>query len=306
MARYLVTGGAGFIGSCLSNMLLESGATVHVYDNLSAGKQAFLGSRVEFTRGDILNTNELFHCVRNVAPDAVFHLAAYHFIPFCSAHPEETIRCNVEGTCAVLRACVAAKVPVAVVASSGALYADNPGPITENDVISPNDIYGVSKCMAETCAAFFAEHYPIRVTAARLFNTFGPNETQDHLIPAILRQIKIGDQVTLGNIESKRDFIFVADTASALIACTQINKKKYTAVNVGTGWEYSAREIINTISEILGRDIRIEMSTNLMRNNDKTHQIASISLIHQLTGWLPRFTFEAGLRKLLRLEGLDE
>jgi UDP-glucose 4-epimerase len=306
VARYLVTGGAGFIGSCLSNMLLDGGATVHVYDNLSAGQQAFLKPGIEFTRGDILDTNELFRCVRYVVPDTVFHLAAYHFIPFCNAHPEGTIRCNVEGTCAVLRACVEARVPAAVVASSGALYADKPSPITENDVISPYDIYGVSKRMAETCAAFFAERYPIRVTTTRLFNTFGPNETQDHLIPAILRQIKIGDRVTLGNIENKRDYVFVEDTASALIACTLINKGEHTVVNVGAGQEYSAREIINTISRILGRDIRIEISTDLMRKNDKTHQIASISLIHQLTGWLPRFTFEDGLRKLLRVEGLDE
>lgn len=303
---YFITGGAGFIGSCIANQLIARGERVVVFDNLFAGKRTFLDARATVIECDLLDVNGVRSAIQQHKPKAVLHLAALHFIPYCNAHPEETIRINVEGTYGVLHACADASIERVVLASSGALYADKSGLIHEDDLIQPYDVYGVSKHMTEIAGAFFAQRHAMQVVVTRFFNTYGPNETQPHLIPTIIEQLKRGNDITLGNVQTKRDYIYVEDLAAGVVACADaaLSGPNFVPLNIGTGVEYSAAEIVETMADILGRRLNLTSASALVRKSDKMHQTADTRRIHALTDWQAHYSLRDGLTKLLRFEGL--
>jgi UDP-glucose 4-epimerase len=235
-------------------------------------------------------------------PQIVFHLAAHHFIPFCDQNPEETLRVNVEGTHAILTAAARHGVRVAVVASSGALYPSRDDLLHEELSSAPVDIYGLSKHLTEEVARFAASTTGMSCVAARLFNTYGPHETNPHLIPHIMESLHRGSTLQLGNIHTKRDYIYVDDVAALLYSLGQSAAAPYTVVNVGTGLEYSAEEIVRTIGQLLGREIPITVDAARVRQVDKLHQRASTERLERLTGMLPAHSLSEGLSKLLAHE----
>ncbi len=305
--RVLVTGGAGFIGRWMVARCLERGYQVAVYDNLTAGSVDHLlafSDQIDFYEADILDTARLQAVMEETAPEIVFHLAALHFIPYCNAHPQETLRVNVEGTYNVLDAAARVGVRTVVVASSGAIYPSVEGLIPETLAPAPVDVYGLSKLLTEQVAEQFARTKAMACVAARLFNTYGPYETNPHLIPHIMASLQQGPVVELGNIHTKRDYIYVEDVARLLVALGERVTEGYEVVNVGTGQEYSAQEIIETLSELMGQAIEIRIDPERVRPVDKLHQRADTARLQQLTGMLPEVTLREGLARLLQHEGL--
>jgi len=306
--RVLVTGGAGFIGRWVVARCLEQGYQVAVYDNLTAGSVDHLlafSDQIDFYEADILDTATLQAVMEETRPAIVFHLAALHFIPYCNAHPQETLRVNVEGTYNVLDAAARVGVRTAVVASSGAIYPSVEGLIPETLAPAPVDVYGLSKLLTEQVAEQFARTTEMACVAARLFNTYGPYETNPHLIPHIIASLQQGPVVALGNIHTKRDYIYVEDVARLLVALGECVTEGYEVVNVGTGQEYSAQEIIETLSELMGQKIEIRIDPERVRPVDKLHQRADTTRLRQLTGMLPEVTLREGLARLLQHEGLS-
>ncbi len=305
--RVLVTGGAGFIGRWVVARCLAQGYQVAVYDNLTAGSVDHLlafADQIDFYEADILDRARLQAVMEEATPEVVFHLAALHFIPYCNAHPQETLRVNVEGTYNVLEAAARVGVRTAVVASSGAIYPSVEGLIPETLTPAPVDVYGLSKLLAEQVAEQFARTTAMACVAARLFNTYGPYETNPHLIPHIVASLQQGPVVELGNIHTKRDYIYVEDVARLLVALGERVTEGYEVVNVGTGQEYSAQEIIETLSELMGQPIEIRVDPDRVRPVDKLHQRADTTRLQQLTGMLPEVTLREGLARLLQHEGL--
>ncbi|SHL06033.1 NAD-dependent epimerase/dehydratase family protein [Rhodothermus profundi] len=305
--RVFVTGGAGFIGRWVVAQCLKQGYQVVVYDNLQAGSVDHLlefADRIDFYEADILDAATLQAVMEETQPVIVFHLAALHFIPYCNAHPQETLRVNVEGTYNVLNAAARAGVRTAIVASSGAIYPSVEGLIPETLPPAPVDIYGLSKLLTEQVAEQFARTTDMACVAARLFNTYGPFETNPHLIPHIVASLQQGPVVELGNIHTKRDYIYVEDVARLLVALGERVTEGYEIVNVGTGQEYSAEEIVETLSELMGQKITIRIDPDRVRAVDKLHQRADTTRLQQLTGMLPEITLREGLARLLQHEGL--
>jgi len=301
-----ITGGAGFIGRWLVKRCLEEGLRIAVYDNLSVGKLENIApflDYIDFFESDILDYQSLKSAIEKTRPSVVFHLAAYHFIPFCNQYPTETLRVNVEGTYSVLRAASECGVEKAIIASSGAIYPNREYPLNEDEGVSPSDIYGLSKVLSEEIARFFANITPLKCIVARLFNTYGPYETNPHLIPHIIQSLHKAPRVELGNIHTKRDYIYVEDVANFLLQCSKINSSKYLVVNIGTGREYSAQEIVAEISDLLGIHIEVVISSERIRKVDKPHQIADITRLVQLTGFYPQYSLREGLKKYLIHEG---
>ena len=260
--------------------------------------------RIRFYEADILDESALSAAMADAKPSIVFHLAAHHFIPFCNAHPLETMRVNVDGAYAVLRAAATCGAKTAVVASSGVVYASGTDPLNEDDPPKLADIYGLSKHLDEQIARFFAETTSMRCLVARLFNTYGPRETNPHLIPHIMGALHAGPRVPLGNIHTKRDYIYVEDTATSLLDYACGAGPSFAVVNVGTGQEYSAAEIVEEIGTLLGRPIQIDVDPSRQRTDDKLHQIADTGRLKAWTGRLPRHSLREGLQALLRHEGL--
>lgn len=303
--RILVTGGAGFIGSTLTKRLLTLGSDVLVYDNLLTGSRDFLPmhhDRLGVEIGNVLDADHVTSVVEAFGPHVVYHLAAIHYIPYCLQHPIETLQTNLVGTQAILNACAETGLEAMVHASSAAVYATHDTACSEADRLHPTDIYGISKKCGEELLRLFWRQTQAPCSAARLFNVYGPNETNPHLIPEVIGQIARGEQtVRLGNLEPKRDFIYVTDVVDALVVLASNIGPDYEVYNVGTGREYSAYEVASMILRLVDPSIEFVSDSSRRRETERLHLLADNSKLRRL-GWHPRFSLHEGLAQTVSYE----
>lgn len=289
--KIAIIGGAGFIGSHLTNLYGNTNSSIHVYDNFSSGNIEFINSNDNLTvhRGDILNLEEICKFVDEIKPDVLFHLAAIHYIPQCEENPSEAIRVNIEGTQNVLTAC-AGKVARVIFTSTGAIYSPEIDiSLNENEVIDTRDVYGMTKFAAEKLVEHHERKGRGETIIARLFNAVGTNETNPHLIPAILEQLQDGNtDVELGNLYPKRDYIHVDDIAAGLKSLA--DHENFTTekiFNIGSGKERSIQELIDIFCKVTKLDIKIIQVKSRMRKNDRKSQLADITRLCKITKWRP-------------------
>lgn len=304
-ATVLVTGGAGFIGSHVSARLVERGADVVIVDDLFVGRRDHVPEAATFHELDV-RSDAFAEAVREIAPDGIVHLAAYHYIPHCNEDPEGAFEVNVMGTRNLLEA--AEDVPTlegVVFASTAAVYPPRDEPHAETDPTGPMDVYGRTKLVGEDLTERFYRRTNVNAAAARLFNVYGTNETNEHLIPAILDQLRDGSRdVELGNLSPARDFVHVSDVARALLALLEEFDDGYRAFNVGTGTEHTVREVVEHTAEALGEPIDLGQASDRVRESDRPHLRPDVSRIEREIGWTPRVAFTEGLRDLLEAEGI--
>ncbi len=300
--KILITGGAGFIGSHLVDVCLNAGHTVLVYDNFSVGNHTFLQDHpsLKIVEGDILDASLLAKTVQEFNPEVLYHLAAIHFIPACENDPAMALRINVEGTQNVLMACRNAGIKI-IFTSTGAIY--DPAletVLSEDSNIDTRDIYGLTKHTAERLVQYHVTKGFGSVVIARLFNAAGRRETNPHLLPAIMEQISRGDKnIELGNLYPRRDYIHVEDIAEALYSVRTVNSIDYPAVfNIGSGKEYSVKELVDICSETINESLNIIQVPSRIRKLDRPSQLAGISAIWEATGWKPRRTLGQAVQEI--------
>ena len=311
--KYLITGGAGFIGREIVKQILQNKKNkVLIYDNFSFGNkiniQEFISNpNLQIIKGDILNFKKIEKTVFSYDPEIIIHLAAIHFIPLCEKFPQKTMDINVQASFHLLNICTKLlNLKKFLFASSGAIYRSELNELQEDiNTPEPLDNYGISKSLGEQICQYFSKKMKSKIMILRFFNTYGPFETNEHLVPEIIKQLKKSSKLQLGNIHSKRDYIFTEDIANAVVKlsiCKQENNLEI--INIGSNKEYSAEELVQVISKLLGKKIEININQNRLRKSDKPHQIASHIKIKQFIKWSPTFTIEKGLKKLLEHEGL--
>jgi UDP-glucose 4-epimerase len=302
MAKTLVTGGFGFIGSTTCKDLLSRGEEVFVVDDLSYGSRQFVSIADDhFFHLDILKRNELAEVFRRVRPDTVLHLAAIHFIPHCNKYPYESANINLSGTINVLDAARdCGSVKQLLFASTAAVYPIADGPIAETHPTGPLDVYGMSKLVGERLCKGFHMETGIPTILCRFFNAFGPNETNPHLIPEVLKQIKAGSRaLKLGNLDPKRDFIHTTDMSAAMRGLLARFKEGIDTFNLGRGEEYSVREIVAAFARELGEEVRIEVDPERVRKVERQHLLADVTKLKRFAQWEPKVTLDEGIRTLL-------
>lgn len=306
-ADVLVTGGAGFVGSHVTQRLVDRGATVDVVDSLFAGKREYVPEKATLHEVDIRDRDELTEAVHEIGPDVIVHLAAIHYIPYCNENPEEAFDVNVMGTRHLLEAARGLESLERVVyTSTAAVYPPRDDPHAEADTTGPMDIYGRTKLVGEDLLEQFTTETGVPGAAIRLFNVYGPNETNPHLIPAILEQVEDGSQyVELGNLSPKRDFVYAGDVADAVLILARDFDDGYRAYNVGTGEAWSVREVAEEVGAALGDELTVEQAQERVRESDRPHLCADISRIESETDWSPETEFVDGLRALLDAEGIE-
>jgi UDP-glucose 4-epimerase len=286
----LVTGGCGFVGSALVRRLVTEGHEVVVVDDMSRGSPENLGE----------SRDELDQIFASFRPETVFHLAAVHFIPDCDADPLRCLQVNVEGTRAILEAAAALPNPASVVlASSAAVYAPADGPHREEDPLGPIDVYGYSKRWAEELTCSFGVHTGGGVGIARLFNVFGPGETNPHFIPSLICQLQAGETVRLGNLSSKRDYVFVDDVSDALVRLAgYCHSGQSVIVNVGSGKAYDCHEVVQTLGGIsVGPALSAPtVDPSRIRAVDRPSLLANRDLAYKVLGWTPHTSLQDGLQ----------
>jgi len=211
---------------------------------------------------------------------------------------------NIEGTQHLLSAAAASGVKHFLFASSGAVYADSSAPLSESDDISPVDVYGVSKMAGEQLCNIEANAGNLRITACRLFNNIGSRETNPHIVPEIIGQLKTGNTLRLGNINAIRDYISTGDTSEAFIRLSSHLPDPYRVINIGTGTGISVKKMIDLMAELLKRQLRVETDPDRFRKADKASQIADMTNLRDLLGWHPNMNLRNSLEDLFKFEGL--
>jgi len=299
----LVTGGCGFIGFALCRRLAAAGHRVVAFDDLSRGRAENLPEGARLIQGDIRDPGRLAEAVSAVRPDAVIHLAAIHYLPDCAARPRETQEVNVDGTRHLLQAC-RDRVRHVVFASTAAVYASVDVPCSEDRTpVVPIEVYGESKLEGERLVEAFCRETGVAATTVRISNAIGRRETNPHVVPHIFESLRGSDQVPLGSVEARRDYIDTRDIADAILAVHEA-AAGYHVFNVGTGVAHSVDEIVGLLGRLLGRRIEIVRDASRLRPVERMLLVADISKIRRATGWAPRVTLEESLRDLGDAYGL--
>jgi len=262
--RFLITGGAGFIGTALANYLARQSHTVRVLDNLSAGDASRLDSSIHFTRGDVEDKPKVWRLLNKV--DCVYHLAARVSVPESALYPREYNSTNVSGTVAIMEAMRDAGIKRVVLASSGALYGDqNIQNVHEEMLPNPTSPYAASKLAAESYVRTIGQLWNIETVSLRIFNAYGPGQsippTHPPVIPQFMRQIlESGSLVVHGDGRQKRDYIYVDDVVKALAVAATAENIDRQVINIGTGVGTSIMKLIETLEYVTGRQAQVVMA----------------------------------------------
>ena len=295
----LVTGGAGFIGSHLVERLTGAGH-VHVIDDLSRGRREWLPDGAVLYEADMRDDELVAQLVADIRPARVAHLAALHFIPAVDNAPGLAWELNVGGTANLLRALAAAPPERLLFASSAAVYPDAAGPIPESLEPDPIDLYGQTKLEGERLVRDFARQSSTRCLVARIFNVVGKRETNSHVVPELVSQLRSGaSTIELGNLEARRDYTDVVDVASALALLMTSPGAEHDTVNVGSGRAVSVRELVQTCEAILGRPVRVEVDPDRLRKRDRAELVADITRLTRIIGLIATRPLEETLAELL-------
>lgn len=291
--KWIVTGGAGFLGSFVVDQLVEQGHTVLSIDNLSWGKkehfeQHLTSSNFEHSASDIRDHEKMRELAHSFAPDHVVHLAALHYIPQAIREPELTIDINVKGTQSLLSAIQGLPLKSFFLASTGDVYQITDQPMTEDSTpIAPHNIYGLSKWMSEQLMDLYHTDKETQFIKGRLFNLIGPRETNPHIVPEIISQLQQHkDHLNLGNISPIRDFVPVDQAASSIIKLCQTQLSEYV-VNIATGQGQSVAQLIEVIQSQLGHTIDVRKDPERVRATDRPKLVAQTARIKALIGSAP-------------------
>jgi UDP-glucose 4-epimerase len=310
---WAVTGAVGFLGSHVVDQLLARGTSVLAIDSLSMGRGAHLDRhrsdpRFTLAEQDIRDATALKALFESHRPQAVIHLAALHFIPACTADPALTISLNVHGTQCVLAAARASGVERVWFASTGDVYVPDEKPHREADSpTGPFNIYGLSKLMGEQLIALESRLRPdARFVVGRLFNLYGPRETNPHILPEVLDQLRENPNATLrlGSLWPKRDLVPVDEAARAVIATLDAASPGVTTVNIASGVAVSMEHVLKLIGEIRGQPLKIETDPAKVRPVERGHLQADVTRLREMIGWTPHADLRRGLAELLTAEGL--
>ncbi|MDD5310541.1 MAG: SDR family oxidoreductase [Candidatus Omnitrophica bacterium] len=302
MARYLVTGGAGFIGSNIVDELVRRREDVKVLDDFSSGKKENLGKvsgKIELVEGDIRDTALLKKALKGC--DYVIHQAALRSVPKSLQNPQLYDDVNVKGTLNVLFASRENKVKRVVFASSSSVYGDALKlPQSEDQIPQPISPYAATKLAGEHYCRVFAKSYGLETVALRYFNVFGPRQSLESeyavVIPKFIVCILKGEQPPVdGDGKQSRDFTYVDNVVEANLTAAIREGASGEVFNVACGKAYNLLELVKFLNEIIGKDIKPKFMPP--RPGDVKHTLADVAKMKKLLKFDPKVDFVLGLRK---------
>ena len=300
--KYLVTGGAGFIGSHIVDRLLADGQQVRVLDNFSSGKRENLpaGDEVEIIEGDVSDFDTVRKAMEGV--DAAFHEAAIASVPDTVRDPLASARVNYVGTVNVLEAARQAGTKRVMFADSAAVYGDLPDlPKREDMPVKPLSPYAIDKLASEDACRVYHHLYGLETVCLRYFNVFGPRQDPSSPYSGVISifsdALKSGKRpLIFGDGEQTRDFVYVADVVEANIRAATAPDAAGRAINIATGSTITVNDMLKTICKLQGAKFDPEYKP--AREGDIRHSYADISTARELLQWQPVVAFEDGLKKL--------
>ena len=301
----LVTGGAGFIGSHLTEELVKKGHSVTVIDNFSMGSMKNLSrveKKIKIIKGDIRDEKAVRNATKGM--DMVFNQAAASSSPMFLKNLREAVSVNVDGFINLLNACRDADVKKLIYASTSSIYGNIKPPVHEEVYTPPLNFYASTKLLNEHFATLFFKEYGLETVGFRYMSIYGPNEKSKgiyaNLASQFLWAMQKGEQpVLFGDGSQSREFTYVMDIVQANILAMESKKKVAGEVfNVGTGKTTSLNELVAIINRILGKSIKPRYIENNV-NNYVSVQLSDISKIKKSLGYSPNYTLEKGIREII-------
>ncbi len=305
MTHYLITGGAGFIGSNIAHRLVGMGETVSIYDNLSTGRTvnlAKISDKIHFIQADILDTDTLTSSMEGV--DYVIHQAAIPSVPRSVDDPKTSIRNNIDGTLEVLLAARSRGVKRVVFASSSSVYGTDPSnPKKEHQPTLPKSPYALSKLTGEHLCRLFFDLYGLETVALRYFNVFGPRQNPSSqyaaVIPAFIDAIVKNRPPTIhSDGEQSRDFTYVENVVDANLLACSAPAAAGQVFNIGCHHQTTVNELFACISRILRSNLIPHYAPE--RQGDVRHSYADIEKARGILGYQSRFPFDQGIEETIR------
>jgi UDP-N-acetylglucosamine/UDP-N-acetyl-alpha-D-glucosaminouronate 4-epimerase len=301
---FLVTGGAGFIGSHLVERLLQQGESVRVFDDFDSAPAQNLtdfGDRVDLIVGDIRKPDAVCHALDGV--DVVFHLAAITSVQRSIENPQTTLEVNIMGTANVLVAAHRADCRRVVFASSAAVYGDTSElPVTEVTLPHPLSPYAVSKLAGEHLCAVFTRVHELETVSLRYFNVFGPRQEPSSpysgVISRFVEAIRTGARPTIyGDGEQSRDFVYVDNVVDANLQAASRSGIAGQVFNIGSGQATSLNALLETLGSLTGTESRADYQP--ARPGDIRHSVSDISRAREALGYDAGVSLEEGLAEML-------
>ncbi len=304
--RVLVTGAGGFIGSHLTEQLVQQGARVRVFVRYNS--RADIGllkqlpgellAEVEIVAGDLRDSHAIYQAVEGV--NTVFHLGALISIPYSYQHPREVVETNVIGTLNVLMACLDLETPRMVHTSTSEVYGTALRvPIDEEHPLQGQSPYSASKIGADKIVESFYNAYELPVVTVRPFNTYGPRQSARAVIPTVITQALTQESILLGKQDTKRDFTYVTDTVNGFLKAAQAQNVEGQTFNLGTGTEITIGDLVDKIIQIVGRPVKTEVDPQRLRpqKSEVLRLLSNNSLAQAKLGWHPEVTLDEGLQR---------
>jgi len=308
MEKVLVTGAAGFIGSHLTQTLLESGVSVKAFVRYNSSNNCGWLDRLgqhenlEIYRGDIRDFDSVNEAVSNV--DTVFHLAALIGIPYSYISPLAYIKTNVEGTYNVLESCRRMNIERVIVTSTSETYGTAKYvPMDENHPLVGQSPYSASKIGADQLAISYYRSFGVPVSVVRPFNTFGPRQSNRAIIPTIITQLLKGyKEISLGNLSPTRDFVYVKDTVKGFMKIALAENTIGETVNIANQNEISMNQLAIEIRNQISPDAIITSKDNRFRPEKSEVQrlYGNNQKLLNLTGWTPEYSFSDGIEETIK------
>lgn len=305
MAVYLVTGGAGFIGSHIVEALLNKGEKVKVIDNFSTGNKENLKeviNDIELIEGDFLDDQALKLATKGV--DIIFHQGAVPSVPKSIIDPIKSNHVNVSGTLQLLHTAIENRVSRVIYAASSSAYGNSTKlPKQEDMIATPLSPYAVSKYTGELYCKVFYEIYGLETMSLRYFNVYGPKQDPDSeyaaVVPKFIQSI-LDDQLPIiyGDGTQSRDFTYIENVVSANLLASQVSKLSGEVINVGSGESIDLNNLVTKINGITGKQIKPFYTEK--RQGDVKHSLADIQRAYNLIGYNPTISFEEGLRRTIK------
>ena len=300
--NFLITGAAGFLGSSLANQLAREGHQIRGLDDLSTGDPQALGPDIHFTRGDMSDRPKLWTLLQEV--DVVYHLAARVSVPESILYPRDYNNVNVGGTVALMEAMRDVGVRRVVLASSGAVYGNLVNqPLKEAVTPFPSSPYAVSKLAAEYYVRTIGNLWGIETVSLRIFNAYGPGQhlpaSHPPVVPHYLKQAQRGGTlVAHGDGNQTRDYVYVDDVVSALVAAATAPNVNGIVINVGSGKETSISDLIKAVLDVTGSNA--EVIYNSTTSGGVSRLCADLTLAKEKLNYRPSIDLNDGLRMTLR------
>ena len=307
MKNVLVTGADGFIGSRLTEILVESGYQVKAlsqynsFNNWGWLEDVSCKDQIEIVTGDIRDPHYCKHITEDM--DIIFHLAALIAIPYSYVAPDSYVDTNIKGT---LNICQAAKengnIRVIHTSTSEVYGTARYVPIDENHPMQPQSPYSATKIAADAMAMSFYNAFDLPVTIVRPFNTYGPRQSARAVIPTIITQIANGaKEIELGDITPTRDFNYVDDTCRGFINLAECDESIGQTVNIGSNFEISIGDTLNLIKELMGSNVKFIIDKDRIRpsKSEVFRLWCDNSKIEKLTGFKPVVDIKEGLQRTI-------